>query len=334
MGLLIKTSIGCKVFEEKNFLDKTIFVTGSSGFLGTNLINKLNLLNSNIFLIRRPKSKKFKNNNFSSILKIDLTNIDETASAIKKHKPDFIFHLAANSDVNNCIINPHDAISYSTLSILNILESVKKYSQNTKIVVSSSDKAYGPQELPYIESKGLLPKSPYEVSKAISDQISNIYGITYNLKIIITRCGNYFGENDLNWNRIIPGTIKSCFFNKDIILRSNGMFTRDFLNINDAVNSQLLCADILASTDEYNGEQFNFSHQLKLKVIDVVEMIKKISKSKSNVIIQNKTNLEIQDMFVNCDKAKKYLRWKPQYEFKEYLVKTYNWYESYFAKKS
>ena len=323
------------MFDRENFSGKKIFLTGSSGFLGTNLINKLNKLNSNIYLIKRPQSIRYKSEikNKISILKIDLTDLNETISVIRKYKPDFIFHLAANSDVNDCIKNPYESISYSSLSILNILEAVRKFSKNTKIVVSSSDKAYGPQELPYMENKGLLPNSPYEVSKAISDQISNIYGKTYNLKIIITRCGNYFGENDFNWHRIIPGTIKSCFFNEDIILRSNGLFTRDFLNIEDAVNAQLLCAEKLASTNKYNGEQFNFSHELKLKIIDVVKIIQKISKSKNDVIIKNFTNLEIQDMFLNCNKAKKYFCWKPQYEFNEYLVRTYKWYESYFAKK-
>ena len=123
------------MFDRKNFSGKKIFLTGSSGFLGTNLINKLNTLNSNIYLIKRPQSIRHGNEikNNISILKIDLTDLNETISFIKKYKPDFIFHLAANSDVNDCIKNPYESISYSSLSILNILEAVRKFSKNTKI---------------------------------------------------------------------------------------------------------------------------------------------------------------------------------------------------------
>lgn len=324
---------------QKNYWqNKRVLITGATGFLGGWITKKLISYGSEIHVIQRSKrpESQFILDNLGAKCHIYNGQVyDEKiiSDIFDNHKIDAVFHTAANADVNNALQNPIDNFKSSIDSTIFLLENIRTKNPNCAIIISSSDKAYGPQKTPFKETSALRPHHPYEVAKASQDHIAQSYGKVFNIPVAVTRCGNYFGGWDFNWTRIIPGTIRTILENKPIILRSDGKFTRDFLYIEDAVDIQLMLAEKLVSNVNIRGEPFNFSLEIDLEIIDLVEEIKKIMNSSSKVLIDSNTQAEIKFMQVNSDKAKKILQWEPQFNIKTALERTVSWYNSYLSNK-
>jgi len=199
-----------------------------------------------------------------------------------------------------------------------------------RIVVASSDKAYGAHEkLPYTEDFPLRGAHPYDVSKSCTDLISRTYFNTYNLPVCITRCGNIYAGGDLNFNRIIPGTIQSALYNQNPIIRSDGEFVRDYIYVLDVVKAYLLLAEEMDRPD-VQGETFNFSNDEPISVIEVVNKILKImNREDLPPVILNEATNEIKYQYLSSKKARSVLHWNPQYTLDEGLTETIRWYEGY-----
>ncbi len=178
--------------------------------------------------------------------------------------------------MNKALADPVDNFRSAIDSTMLLLEQVRNRNPECALVVSSSDKAYGPQPTPYLESAPLQPNHPYEVAKATQDLMTQSYGRVFGLPVVVTRCGNYFGGWDFNWTRIIPGTIRSLVRGKPVILRSDGRFTRDFLYIDDAVDVQLMLAERVVDDPGIRGEPFNFSLEVDIEILDLVKKIGEI----------------------------------------------------------
>lgn len=252
--------------------------------------------------------------------------------ALGEYEIDTVFHLAAQAIVGVANRNPVSTFEANILGTWNVLEACRKHPLIKRVIVASSDKAYGDQEnLPYDEDMPLQGKHPYDVSKSCADLISHTYFHTYGLPVCITRCGNLYGGGDLNFNRIIPQTIQLVLNGEAPEIRSDGTFVRDYFYIEDAVQAYLLLAEKM---EEHNlaGEAFNFSNEIQLTVLELVEKILKKMNSNLKPKVLNQGSNEIKHQYLSAKKARKLLNWTPAYTIDEGLEKTIAWYTEFFKK--
>lgn len=316
--------------------NKTILVTGCYGFVAQHLINKLLLSNNKIIGIYNKKyqPKIFKVNNIYNknliIKKIDIRNKKKINSLFKKYKFDFCFHLAAISQVLTSNMSPNETFQINIFGTINLLETSRLITPKIKFIFSSTDKAYGEsKKLPYLEDYPLNANNPYDASKACADIIARTYAKSFNLSICVTRFVNIYGPGDVNWDRIIPGTIKSVINNKKPILRSNGKFLRDYLYIDDVINGYILIGKTMMISKKLDGLALNFGTGKPITVINLVKKILKILNKKNNYFsIKNNAKNEIKDQYSGYKLASKKINWKPKILLENGLLKTYSWYKN------
>lgn len=302
------------------FKNKKILITGISGFIGGSLAKKLKALDAYIYGISRSKSSR-------NILKTSILDYSIINSFIKDKKIDICFHLAAESLVELGQKDPYLTFKINTEGTLNILESARKNNLE-KIIIASTSHVYGNNRVPYYEGYIPRPSRPYETSKTCVDLIAQSYANTYNLPVLIPRFVNIYGPGDLNFNRIIPGTIKSVINNQNPKMWG-GDVVRDYLYIDDAVNAYLKLASKNIPKAEKN-KIFNFGSSNILSVEDLIEKI--ILISKKNLKIEKTDSerfLEIKFQYVSWKKASRYLNWNPKINLDEGLKKTIEWYIEY-----
>jgi CDP-glucose 4,6-dehydratase len=170
--------------------------------------------------------------------------------------------------------NPVSTFETNIQGTWNLLEACRRSPGVRSIVVASFDKAYGDQEiLPYDEDTPLQGQHPYDVSKSCADLIAHAYAKTYNLPVAITRCGNFFGGGDLNWNRIVPGTVRSVVRGERPVIRSDGHFVRDYFYVEDGAAAYMLLAEQLYLRPELRGQAFNFSYESQVTVLCLAKEI-------------------------------------------------------------
>jgi CDP-glucose 4,6-dehydratase len=314
--------------------NKNVLITGCSGFLGSYLAKLLIDSGANVTgLIRdfTPKSNLFRNKDLKiNLVSGSLEDIDVLDRTIGEYEIDTVFHIAAQAIVGIANRNPISTFNSNIMGTWNLLEACRRTPLVKNIIIASSDKAYGDQEiLPYSENMPLQGSHPYDVSKSCADLIAQTYYKTYGLPVCITRCGNLFGGGDLNFNRIVPQTIESIINNEAPIIRSDGTFIRDYIYVEDAALAYILLAEKM---DELNihGEAFNFSNEVRLTVLDLVNMILKQMDSELKPIILNQGSHEIRNQYLSAKKAREILGWEPKYNTEQGLIKTIEWYREYF----
>jgi CDP-glucose 4,6-dehydratase len=198
-------------------------------------------------------------------------------------------------------------------------------------LLASSDKAYGVHErLPYTEDSALLGRAPYEASKACADLIAQSYAHSYGLPVAITRCGNFYGGGDLNWNRVVPGTIRSLLHGERPLIRSNGRFVRDYLYVEDGAAAYMTLAEQLIRDPSLRGEAFNFAGG-ESDVLGLVERIRLAMGSELQPVVLDQASNEIPVQILSSQKALARLGWQPEHTLDQGLAKTIAWYRRYFA---
>jgi CDP-glucose 4,6-dehydratase len=243
-----------------------------------------------------------------------------------------VFHLAAQTTVGVANRNPVSTLDTNIRGTWAVLEAARRTPTVRQIVTASSDKAYGDQEaLPYREAAPVCGRHPYDVSKSCADLIAQMYAKTYGLPVCVTRCGNFYGGGDLNWNRIVPGTIRSVLRNERPVIRSDGRFTRDYLYVEDGARAYILLAEALAANPALAGEVFNFSYERRMTVIELVDRILEVMGSRLAPEIRNEASNEIRDQYLDASKARQMLGWAPAFEFDASLRATVDWYARYFG---
>ncbi|MDD5530422.1 MAG: GDP-mannose 4,6-dehydratase [bacterium] len=314
--------------------NRNVFVTGCTGLLGSWLTKALVEREANVVgLIRDLVPKSNLNwsgfNDKINIVRGEVEDYFLLERAINEYEIDTVFHLAAQTIVTISNRNPISTFESNIKGTWNILEACRRNPLVKRIIVASSDKAYGDQEkLPYNENTPLEGRHPYDVSKSCVDLVSRSYYHTYNLPVCITRCGNFYGGGDLNFNRIVPDTIRSVFNNESPIIRSDGTLIRDYFYIEDAVESYLLLAEKMEEL-KIQGEAFNFSNEIQITVLELVNKIIKLMGSNLPPKILNQATNEIKHQYLSAKKAKDILSWTPKYTLDNGLKKTIEWYKNF-----
>ncbi len=314
-----------------------MFVTGCTGLLGSCLVKELIDQGANVTGLVRdtvPKSNLYQGEQVKQMNIVEgvLEDLDVIERALGEYEIDTVFHLAAQAIVGVANRNPISTFEANILGTWNILEACRRHPLIKRVIVASSDKAYGDQPtLPYDENMPLQGKHPYDVSKSCADLLSHTYFNTYGLPVCITRCGNLYGGGDLNFNRIIPQTIQLVLNGEAPEIRSDGTFIRDYFYIEDAVEAYLLLAEKM---EELNlaGEAFNFSNEIQLTVLELVEKILKAMDSDLKPKVLNQGSHEIKHQYLSAEKARKLLNWTPAHTIDEGLEKTIEWYKAFFQK--
>ncbi|MEK4788939.1 MULTISPECIES: GDP-mannose 4,6-dehydratase [Bacillus] len=316
---------------------KNVFVTGCTGLLGSYLVKELIDQGANVTGFVRdqvPRSNLYQGSQFEkmNVVQGALEDMQTIERALGEYEIDTVFHLAAQAIVGVANRHPVSTFEANILGTWNVLEACRRQPLIKRVIVASSDKAYGDQEqLPYDEDMPLNGKHPYDVSKSCADLISHTYYNTYGLPVCITRCGNLYGGGDLNFNRIIPQTIQLVLEGEAPEIRSDGTFIRDYFYIEDAVKAYLLLAEKMEEKG-LAGEAFNFSNEIQLTVLELVDKILKAMGSELKPRILNQGTHEIKHQYLSAEKARKLLDWKPDYSIDEGLEKTIEWYREFFQK--
>ena len=320
--------------------NKLVLVTGCYGFVAQHLIKKLLLNNNKVIGIYNKiyqdeifDLKKYITSGNYKIVKSDITNSKFTDKLAKKYSFNYCFHLAAISQVLKSNLNPAETFNVNIFGTINLLESFRNFNPKINFIFSSSDKVYGESnKLPYSEKTPLNAVNPYDASKLSADIICRTYVNSFNMKISITRFVNIYGPGDVNWDRIIPGTIQALIKNKKPVLRSSGNFLRDYVYIDDVIDGYIKIAkNMVEKNTIILGEAINFGTNKPIKVIEVVKKILKIYDKKNNfLIIKNKAKNEIRDQYSNYSKAKKIINWQPVTKLDHGLIETVKWYNNKF----
>jgi CDP-glucose 4,6-dehydratase len=316
--------------------NKNVFVTGCTGLLGSWLVKDLIEKGANVTgLIRDwvPKSNLILQDSINkiNIVRGDIDDYFLMERVLNEYEIDTVFHLAAQTIVGIANRNPISTFETNIKGTWNILEACRRNPTVKKVIVASSDKAYGEHEiLPYTENAPLKGSHPYDVSKSCADLLAFTYHNTYGLPVCITRCGNFYGGGDLNFNRIVPGTIRSILFDEHPIIRSDGTFIRDYIYIRDAVNAYLFLAEKMEDSG-IHGEAFNFSNEIQLTVLELTNnILEMMNRSNLEPVVLNETKGEIKHQFLSATKAKNVLGWNPTYTVEEGLKETIDWYKEFF----
>jgi CDP-glucose 4,6-dehydratase len=215
----------------------------------------------------------------------------------------------------------------------NLVEACRVHRSLVKrVVIASSDKAYGDSlRLPYTEDMPLLGRHPYDVSKSCTDLLALSYAHTYEIPVAVARCGNIYGGGDLNWSRIVPGAIRSAWLGERLKIRSNGLYTRDYIYVKDVVEAYLLLAE-RCNDEGVRGEAFNFSPETRISVIDIAKQVLRLmGRTDLDPIILDEARSEIRDQYLDASKARERLGWQATYDLERGLQETVAWYQQYLA---
>ena len=311
---------------------KKVLVTGGNGFIGSHLVRSLVSKNIQVIVpfIKIDKKSFFNREDLDKktvFVGCDLRNYKKTFNLIAKNRIDFIYHLAAQSIVEKALDNPLETFESNIVGTINVLEAARRYGKVSGIIVTSSDKAYG--KIPRAsESNPVGGDHPYETSKSSADLISRTYFATYKLPVVVTRFGNVYGEGDLNFSRIIPGTLRAIIKGEKLMIRSNGKFVRDYVHVEDVVNALMVLSKNLKKV---SGEAFNISSKENLSVIALIKKIEKALEVKINYQILDSAINEIPKQSIDFSKIRK-LGWRPQKNINKTIRGIYEWYQSYFGK--
>ncbi len=322
-----------------------VIVTGATGFLGGWLISKLLEKDFDIVAVINPHSSANRRESSGYAIldlerrcteeRIDIIDYGAVEDLVLRHKPDVVVHMAAVGDVTVANSLPRTTFETSARSTINFLEALRLHSPDTLFLSHTTDKVYSGNPTPFREDMPFDPLHIYEVAKVSQELLTRSYAKHYGSKTITIRCGNYFGGFDYNFNRIVPYTIRQALRGEDVVLRSNGIFTRDFLYIKDAVliNEMFIDRHLGASNGLNYGEAYNFSLEIELSVIELVRRILAIMDSDVAVEIDGRAQHEIANMRLSCDKAREDLGWAPKYTLDDGLAETIDAYAAELPRK-
>jgi CDP-glucose 4,6-dehydratase len=315
--------------------DRPTLVTGATGLLGSWLLKSLLANQADVVCLVRdsvPQSEGVRSGALDRVKVVsgDIRDRECVERTMGEYAIDAVFHLAAQTIVGVANRNPISTFESNVAGTWNLLEACRRSPSVASIVVASSDKAYGEQEiLPYSENNPLQGHHPYDVSKSCADLIAQAYAMTYRLPVAITRCGNFYGGGDLNWSRIVPGTVRSVIRGERPVIRSDGESIRDYFYVEDGAACYMLLAEQLACDSALRGMAFNFSNESQISVIGIVRRILKHMDCSLEPEVRNEASHEIRRQYLSAERARSLLGWRPSYSLDEGLARSISWYRDY-----
>ncbi|MEM7118401.1 MAG: GDP-mannose 4,6-dehydratase [Chloroflexota bacterium] len=318
--------------------NKSVLITGCTGLLGSWLTEALLEAGAHVVGLVRDGVAQSQLIRSGLIQQIDVVNGDIVdlqlmERVMAEYQVDTVFHLAAQTIVGIANRAPLATFETNIRGTWVVLEAARRSPTVRRMIVASSNHAYGeqPDLLPYREEVPLLGQHPYDVSKSCADLIARTYAQTYGLPVAVTRCANLYGGGDLNWNRIVPGTIRDVLQGRAPVIRSDGRSKRDYIFVQDVVRGYLLIAQHLGRAD-IQGEAFNFGAETAVSALDIVKTIIHLSDyPQLQPIIRNNAPNEIQDQYLSSDKVGRLLGWEPQYSLEAGLRETMGWYQDFLS---
>jgi CDP-glucose 4,6-dehydratase len=323
--------------ETGSWLDRPTFVTGGTGLLGGWLVRRLVDHGADVVCLVRdsvPQCELVRTGlvHRVKVVRGDVCDGPLLERVLGEYEIRSVFHLAAQTIVGIANRNPVSTFESNVRGTWALLEAARRSPTVAQVVLASSDKAYGDHEvLPYEEDAPLQGRHPYDVSKSCSDLIGQAYAATYGLPVAITRCGNFYGGGDLNWNRLVPGTIRAALRGERPVVRSDGQFVRDYFYVEDAAAAYMLLAERLAERPELAGRAFNFSTETQVTVLELVGRILSQMASTLEPEVRNEAVNEIRRQYLSARRAREVLGWRPLFSLDEGLARTIEWYREFFA---
>jgi CDP-glucose 4,6-dehydratase len=315
--------------------DRPTLVTGATGLVGSWLVRNLRAQGAVVTVLVRdwvPASELVRGHLLEqvNVVRGDVRDSDLLERTLGEYEIDTVFHLAAQTIVGIANRNPLSTFETNIQGTWALLEACRRSPMVKQVIVASSDKAYGDCDvLPYSETTPLAGRHPYDVSKSCADLIAQSYFTTYKLPVIVTRCGNFYGGGDLNWNRIVPGTIRSVLRGERPVIRSDGSYIRDYFYVEDGAAAYMLLAERLAANRSLAGEAFNFSNELQITVLQLVDRILKALGSDLQPDVRNEATHEILNQHLSAAKAREVLQWRPLFDLDNALAITVDWYREF-----
>ncbi len=315
--------------------DRPTLVTGATGLVGGWLVSRLLAAGADVVCLVRdwvPQSQLIRDRlvDRAKVVRGDVRDQAVLERALGEYEVATVFHLAAQTIVGIANRNPISTFETNIQGTWALLEACRRSPTVKQVVLASSDKAYGDQEqLPYDEGTPLQGTHPYDVSKSCADLIGTTYAVSYGLPVAITRCGNFYGGGDLNWNRIVPGTIRSVLRGQWPVIRSDGKFIRDYFYVEDGANAYMMLAEALAARPKLAGQAFNFSNEIQVSVLEIVQRILRVMGSKLEPEVRNEASNEIIHQYLSAAKARRELGWHPLFDLETGLVATVGWYQDF-----
>lgn len=315
----------------QGFRARRVFITGATGLIGSHLTLRLVEMGAEVHALVVPDDERGSLLNRSDARRIQrytgrLEDQKSVAAAVTSARPEIVFHLGAQTQVGRARRDPAGTFATNVAGTWHVLEACRALDpQPAAIAVASSDKAYGKSEsLPYVESHPLAGSEPYEVSKTMTDLLAQTYAASYGLPTRIARCGNVYGSGDLNWDRIVPGTIRSLLRRERPVIRSDGTPIRDYVHVQDVVNAYLC----LAAAGITPGAAYNFSSGERASVLEVVRLIAKTLGSDLTPDVRGDAAGELAEQYLDATKAAMELGWRPSRRMAESLAEIIEWYRT------
>jgi CDP-glucose 4,6-dehydratase len=318
--------------------NRPTLVTGATGLIGGWLVKQLVEAGADVVCLVRdwvPQCELVSGRLIDQVKVVrgDVRDQAVLERALGEYEIATIIHLAAQSIVKVANEDPAGVLDANVRGTWALLEACRRRPGVRQVVLASTDKVYGDVDrLPYTEEMPWLAQYPHDVSKACAEMIAMGYAATYQLPVAMTRLPNVYGGGDLNWSRIIPGTVRAALFGQAPEITSDGKFIRDYLHVEDAAAMHLLLAERLAATPGLAGQAFNVSNETRLTVLELVQRILELMGTDLQPVVLNKAKHEIKDQYLDASKARQMLGWQPLYSMDEGLALTIDWYRRYFQR--
>jgi CDP-glucose 4,6-dehydratase len=312
--------------------DRPSLVTGATGLVGSALVRRLLEAKADVVCLVRdwvPQSELVRSGLLErvKVSRGDVRDQSLLERVLGEYEVTTVFHLAAQTTVPVANRNPVATFDVNIGGTRALLEACRRSPLVREIVVASSDKAYGESPtLPYTEDTALAGRHPYDASKACADLLAQSYASTYETPVAIARCGNFYGPGDLNWNRLVPGTVRSVLRGERPVIRSDGQYVRDYFFVDDGAAAYQLLAERLAERPALRGRAFNFSNEKALSVLELVRCILALMASPLEPDIRNEAPHEIRRQYLSASRARAELGWQPLFDLDEGLRRTIAWY--------
>ncbi len=315
---------------------RPVLVTGPAGFLGSRLVRELTILGANVVAVFHQQKAANGSPGLANQARLvsvfgDIADRPWLMETMRQYSIDTVFHLAGQSIVGQAYQDPAGTFSLNALGTVNVLEAAR-HANVARVIVASTASVYGTSnQLPHREDEVDSARYPYDVSKKCAELATRCFAQTYGLSTIIARCANLFGGGDTNFSRVIPGVIRSTMLGESFHIRGDGCSVRDYLYIQDAILAYLVLAQSLARDPTLAGEIFNFSLEVRMPVLQLVnEILELMDRTDLKPVVLNETVPEICESYLSCEKARVRLGWKPEHSLQSGLRKTIRWYADFF----